>query len=56
LIVRLGHIEKQAVFTVKGVTLSFGDLKVGDQILAGGNRQGDGSLLALKIEVVAPKR
>ncbi len=50
------NVSAQTVIVSKGKALSFADLKIGDQIFAAGNRQADGSLLALKIEVATPKR
>ena len=49
-------VSTQTVIISKGAALSFATLKIGDQIFVAGSRQADGSLLALKIEVVAPKR
>jgi 3-dehydroquinate synthase class II len=50
------HVSSQTVIVSQGKVLTFAALKVGDQIFAAGNKQADGSLLALKIEVAVPKR
>ena len=50
------YVSSQTVIVSGGKALSFADLKIGDQIVAAGNRRADGSFLALKVEVVAPKR
>jgi len=50
------YVNLQTVILSAGKMLSFADLKIGDQIFAGGHRQADGSFLALKIEVAATKR
>jgi hypothetical protein len=47
-------VNAQTVIVSKGVTLSFGDLKVGDKVAVAGSRQTDGSLLAAKVEVSSP--
>jgi hypothetical protein len=48
-------VNAQTVIVFKGTTLSFADLKVGDQVAAVGSKQPDGSLVATKIEVAVPQ-
>jgi len=50
------YVNSQTVIVSGGKAIRFADLKIGDQVMAAGNRQADGSFLAVKIEVAAPKR
>jgi hypothetical protein len=50
------YVSTETKILFQGRTLSFGELKIGDQVFAAGNKQPDGSLQAIKIEVAASKR
>jgi hypothetical protein len=45
-------VSSQTVIVSKGKIVSFADLKSGDQVAAIGTKQADGSLLAMKIELI----